>query len=430
MALSASTVWEVRTTGSDTNGGGYVSGGTDWSQQDSPQYSVTDGVTNGTTTITSATANFGTDVVGNIMYVQGGTGSVAAGWYQIISRTNATTIVVDRSTGLTAGTGVTLKIGGALASPGIVGGLAVGGNTLYIKTGTYTITTSSANVSGGVISTSGAATLVVRGYGVTRGDNLNPPTLFVQAGVTGMTVLTLGVNTFAQAVINLIIDGNSQVGVSGFSLFRTGTHLCQAKNCPGTGFAGGGFDRCYAENCGSGFGTGPANDCESKNCTTGFNNTQVAINCIARGGTTGFSAGGGICWKNCTARDCSSTGFTVSGSTGGNVTNCIATNCTTKGFSNTATGPVLFAQNASYSNGTNDAGTVAVTLSADPFVSSTNAGLNSTAGGGASCLAAGTPGLFPGGTTTGYPDIGAAQHQDSGGGVFAPINMNGGFING
>ena len=85
MAIGAACVWEVRTTGNDTNGGGYAGGGTDWSQQDSAQYSVTDGVTAGTTTITSATANFGTDVVGNVMYVQGGTGSVTAGWYQIIS---------------------------------------------------------------------------------------------------------------------------------------------------------------------------------------------------------------------------------------------------------------------------------------------------------------------------------------------------------
>ena len=64
MALSANTVLEVRNGGSDTNGGGFVTGaaGTDWSQQDAAQYSVTDGVTAGTTTITSATANFGTDV--------------------------------------------------------------------------------------------------------------------------------------------------------------------------------------------------------------------------------------------------------------------------------------------------------------------------------------------------------------------------------
>ena len=76
MALSASTQIEIRSGGSDTNGGGYVSGGTDWSLFDSPQYSVTTGTTFGTTTINSSTANFGTDVVGNLISVSGGTGSI------------------------------------------------------------------------------------------------------------------------------------------------------------------------------------------------------------------------------------------------------------------------------------------------------------------------------------------------------------------
>lgn len=127
MALSANTIWEVRlTNGSDTNGGGWVAGstGTDWSQQASPQYSVTDAVGNGTTTITSATAAFGTDVVGNVCYFNGA-------WYQITSRTNATTIVVDRSTG--TGTGLTLKIGGALKTIAAAQAVLVYSNKVYVK---------------------------------------------------------------------------------------------------------------------------------------------------------------------------------------------------------------------------------------------------------------------------------------------------------
>ena len=59
-----------------------------------------------------------------------------------------------------------------------------------------------------------------------------------------------------------------------------------------------------------------------------------------------------------------------------------------------------------------------VTLSADPFVNagSGNFGLNAISGGGALVRAAGYPGTYPGGTTTGYADGGAVQHQDSGGG--------------
>lgn len=103
MALASTIGWEIRTSGVNTNGGGFKAGasGTDWTQQDSAQYAVTDAVTDGTTTITSASANFGTDVVGNVLYIQGGTGAIAAGWYEIITRASSTTITVDRSTGLT-----------------------------------------------------------------------------------------------------------------------------------------------------------------------------------------------------------------------------------------------------------------------------------------------------------------------------------------
>ena len=99
MALAAACVWEVRTTGASTNGGGFKTGasGTDWSQQATAQYAVADGVTNGTTTITSATANFGTDVVGNLIYVSGGTGSITADWYEITATTSSDAWWVEAS---------------------------------------------------------------------------------------------------------------------------------------------------------------------------------------------------------------------------------------------------------------------------------------------------------------------------------------------
>jgi hypothetical protein len=56
MALNAAVVWDVRTTGNDTNGGGFRAGaaGTDYSQQDAKNtagnhQSTTDAVANGTT---------------------------------------------------------------------------------------------------------------------------------------------------------------------------------------------------------------------------------------------------------------------------------------------------------------------------------------------------------------------------------------------
>jgi hypothetical protein len=63
-------------------------------------------------------------------------------------------------------------------------------------------------------------------------------------------------------------------------------------------------------------------------------------------------------------------------------------------------------------------GTGAITLSADPFTNSATGdySLNTTSGGGADLRALGFPGAFPGGTMTGYADVGPIQHQDSGGG--------------
>ena len=80
--------------------------------------------------------------------------------------------------------------------------------------------------------------------------------------------------------------------------------------------------------------------------------------------------------------------------------------------------------NAFYSNTSGarnnvTAGANDVTLTGDPFTNGASGdfSLNNTAGAGAACRAAGYPGVFINGLTTGYIDLGAAQHQDSGGGT-------------
>src|SRR4051794_28973064 len=107
LGCQAARMWEVRTAGADTNGGGYVSGGTDYSQNDhknaagcvscgstTANLSTTDAVANGTTTITSASAAFTSSITGNMIYLQGGSGSLAAGWYQA-TYVSSTSITVD-----------------------------------------------------------------------------------------------------------------------------------------------------------------------------------------------------------------------------------------------------------------------------------------------------------------------------------------------
>lgn len=120
MALNASVNWRIRIGGNELNGGGYdsaVSGaGTDYSEQDSPQLSLTDLATTGVTaTITSVAAGFTAAMVGNIVRIASGT-NFTAGYYMIITYTNATTVILDRAPTTGAGVSGVGRIGGAHAS--------------------------------------------------------------------------------------------------------------------------------------------------------------------------------------------------------------------------------------------------------------------------------------------------------------------------
>jgi len=55
-----------------------------------------------------------------------------------------------------------------------------------------------------------------------------------------------------------------------------------------------------------------------------------------------------------------------------------------------------------------------ITLTADPFTNAAagDFSLNNVAGGGALLRGLGFPGVFPGGLTTGYLDVGAVQHYE------------------
>lgn len=392
MAIAAGAVYEVRTTGSDTNGGGFVTGssGTDWSQQNSAQYAVTNAVTNGTTTITSSTANFGTDVVGNILYIQGGTGSITAGWYQITSRTNSTTIVVDRSTGLTTGTGATLNIGGALASPGQAAQIATtNGNKIWINQGTYNVSTSTAG-SGGPVSTGTNSQIVIEGYDVTRGDRTaNRPILKWTASSPGATSYLVVLATNPSVIVsNIEMDGNNVTNVSGASFSNRGLFIdCIAKNCSTTsqaGFYGGGASsnrgpiRCYATNCTKGFSYGSPVQCIAYNCGTGFSDIYRATYCIAYANTgDGFNNSSGVLGAqliNCTSTGNTGDGFDTSASNSAGFLNCVSTNNTGYGFNLHATNFMrncaTFNNTSGATNGTPHLNSGAVLLSADPYQNS------------------------------------------------------------
>jgi hypothetical protein len=443
VAIAAATVLEIRTTGNDINGGGFVTGssGTDWSLQATPQYSVTDGVTNGTTTITSSTAAFGTDVVGNLIYVQGGTGAVVAGWYQITAWNSASSITVDRSTGLTAGTGVTLRIGGALASPGQACAIAqVSGNIVYNLAGTYAIANGTANTAGQKYTIASGVFFV--GYTSNRTLTNTDAAPVHNAAVGNMVMATLGGN---QCIIHNVSFTNS-------NSFASVTGLANSNNednvewCSFTGLA-------TPLNC-NGVG-GLTVDCVFTNC--GPTSTPGAAfsfkRCYFTGGTgTSLSSGVGYTIENCVVYNGAGTGITVGTNTtvdgcavygmtgnhagvqmtgaGARVYNTISCNNvgTGKGFDrNAISGTAIHNCAAGGNGGANfDANFTAaelfntVTLTGDPFISAStgNFMLNNTAGAGAACQGTGTPGTFNGlPNSTGYRDIGVFQHQSLGGGA-------------
>jgi hypothetical protein len=452
MALSANTEWEVRATGSNTNGGGFVNGasGTDWTQQDSPQYSVTDGVANGTTTITSATANFGTDVVGNIVYVSGGTGSITAGWYQITSRTNSTTIVLDRSTGLTAGTGVTLKIGGAFATLSQVFTVVVASNTVWVKSGSYSISTGLTTGSTGNDLPNTAPDCLL-GYNTTRGDcptGSSRPTISTSSSIV---MLSFGSNNLH--IENFILDGGG-VATKGIVLSSDRGNIisnCKVTNCTTMGIqgAGGNVNRCEVTGMTSGataaFYMNADNciDCYAHdNTCTGFScdgsdSGSIFVRCISANNSGASSDGfasrgtllGASCMLNCVSYNNGRHGLYVPGNYASmSVNNCVFVKNGDFGISwgvvlKKATLDINYnafgtgsIQNTSGLRSNVIAGINDITITANPFTDPDNGdfSLNNTANGGTSLRAAGYPGVMPGATTTGYMDIGAIQHQDAG----------------
>lgn len=446
MALSEHTVWDVRTTGSNTNGGGFVTGasGTDWSQQDAAQYAVTDAVTDGSSTITSATASFGTDVVGNILYITGGTGAIVADFYQITVRNSATSITVDRSTGLTTGTGATLNIGGSFQTiQTAMARMSIDGMIAYVKQGTYNLITA-INTPTATL-TNGDRRLL--GYTTTHGDSptgAGRPTVKTDGNAINAVLL----DTMGWRIGSFIFDGSGAsaglIGISGDTATHTTIHHCKITN-----FSTRGIDLNHA-------GAAYANviNCEVTNCAQGItasflfkmincwihDNTGVGVICtefstILRSvisNNTGASSDGIQCFhgafiSHCVivgnGRDGIRTPWTYSIGLGGHMLNNMLMSNSGYGI-HTENGLARAYESVDYNaffNNTSGARNVIlagphdVTLTADPFINA--AGnvyhLNTTAGGGAALRAAGFPGLFPGGLTTGYLDIGAAQHQDS-----------------
>jgi hypothetical protein len=448
VALPSTLVLEVdASTGSDNNGGGFdpsvASPGTDLTYGAGQHaYAYTDlEIGSPSTKLASVSRPFTAADVGNTVNVTGGTG-FTTGRYNVRSvvSSNAT---VDRAVGTTSSTGGTGTLGGAMASPGAAAGFVVSGNTVWVKSGTYTFS-ATANVSGGRVNS--ALICHWRGYQTTRGDNGTRPVF--DAGAATMTLFTQSSGA-GSLVENLdLTNSAARAAVAGFSVGQNVT----ARRLRATSMTGVGLTAASS--------SGKYSFCEMVSCAGGFLSSGTGnsfAGCVARSCSAyGFqvSATQSAYWDRCVAYAISNTGFLVASAGGDGVASgCVAYGCTGAsghGFSSTTGGRFAATGSAAYGNaqkgffgassglsnwlascagGNNtggdqsafDAGTVEgfITLTADPF---TNAALldftlNTAAGGGALLRAAGWPATLPGLAGTGYPDVGAYQSQAAAGGL-------------
>jgi hypothetical protein len=205
--------------------------GIDYTQQTAAEIAVTDAVTAGTTTIVSATAAFSKAHIGNLIYVAGGTGSVVGAWYEVASVTNSTTIVVDRSTGLTTGTGATLNLGGALATIGGLGSMMVASNQAFLQYSAtnYQITATSGSGATGTATVSGGTVTAVT---LTGGGSGYVSPAGIPSGAAVAITFTGGGGTGATAHVGVVTGACSgaitvEQGGSGYGTTPTPVFLPQ-----------------------------------------------------------------------------------------------------------------------------------------------------------------------------------------------------------
>lgn len=432
-AFAATTEWDVRTTGNDANGGGFnvAATGTDRSQSDTPFIQFTDLLVDAATAtkITSAAHPFDSTSPGNIINITGntGTGTFTVQRVQIVSVAGAVA-TCDKNVGSLGATLGTGNLGGSLATNATAFPLMVLGNTVWLQTGTYTITAAIPMTVGGQFS----------GYQTSHGDGGTAPLITTatdsvialhHSGSNYRSVDNISFSNTASVRANCIDTQSSgmtlQVSRASFQGCATAigggvqgwANLTVLKvsirNCTADGITGGGtiiIALSYIYDC-------------ANNITTAATFISITRTVIANGRTHGLfwntSGERGLVVTNCTFVSNVGSGIYFNNVVNGGITAHIANNVF---YGNTGYGVdqntgttnahLVISNNGFGSNSTAAMRTGAtqvasVTLTADPFVSAATEDfrLNSTAGGGAALKGQAIPGLFGAGGL----DIGAVQ---------------------
>lgn len=453
-AFGAKTIWQVQTTGADTNGGGFDSGvgspGTDESASGGAAITVTSSGSTGTGSPAFTATTHGP---GNFIHIASGSGCTT-GWFEILSQSSGTA-TFDHSMGTGTCVGV---IGNPLASPGQAGGVKVAGNDVCIKNGTYSMTTASTNVSGGMVDDSTGGVDQTNssqwiGYSTTcvTGNTDTKPLLQASGAISSFTILKASGNYVDFQ--NLSLDAASKTTSTGMELANNYTRASNIKaanctvfgiklddsensvflnqaevtGCTGAATAGlyiGSTAKAVNVNshanathgvqltvnatcshCFSWSNTGASSD--------GFNGLSVGYSVVYsvayNNGRAGFdltgNAGFGTLLMNDVAEANASVGFNSDGVKAG----AFCWNCA--GYNNNGT--TSLSGQYSTTNLPNFIGYIANTTGT--FFTNAASGdfsTNATANQGALIRAAGYPATFPGGTTANYIDVGVAQHQD------------------
>jgi hypothetical protein len=423
----------------------------DYSQQSTP-ISLTGLTSSGANAIilTSAATKA---MTGNGIQTTGGT-NFTLGVYSISSVVAGVSITVDRNDTTGVGAAGTAGVGGAFATPGMAGSIKVASADVFIKAGTYTCTSQTANVAGGVVSdTTGGATTSVSdwvGYNTTRildcTDSTQPT---ISAGTLGAGTYTMvaGSGNYTRFQ-NLTVDCASQgttTAIAYTGAFQCTANLCNVKNFTKIGFstsagannlnrctATGGTSAATAAFDLSGASSAVCTYCEAyANAAPGFrfNTMMTFVGCIASAQTNssnGWLMNGGTyaTFVNCVAYGNAGSGFDCTGNVRWLLfTNCIAEANLAWGWNATTVSDGTVLLNCGGYNNTSGNYSTTNIIHTYNFVNNTtgtffnNPGsgdfsLNSLPNQGSLARAAGFPGLMPRGTSTGYADIGAIQHAD------------------
>lgn len=430
----------------------------DYSQTGSALLTITDGVIGATNTqATSALTPFDVSMIGNVVNWTSGTGWIVQR-VGIVS-VSMVTATFSSSLGTAASTGGHGIAAGALSDPSLAFTVITAAyQTIFIKSGTYTITTRFGSQSGGVLNYTGTNSIRVTGYSTNRHHSNTDTQPIIKAGVS-LTSATLVQLTTSQRFYNFTVDTTSGSSVNAISNAAATVLNCTTQNlasgCYGIQNQSGGvgincLNLTSASNSSGAFEISSAGAfyfcvCDG-NAGIGFRYTGgpygTVSHCLARNltGTNGYGFQYVTLASNCYAYNCAHDGFA-----GDNLAqyciNCVAVGNGGYGFNYSSNSQQIALVNcAGYNNASGNYPTTPpfVNLNfkactSDPATSSSGGNFlpNATASAGALLTGAAYPSSLVGLSTNNYGTIGVVESGTGGaggGGEMVQAAMTGGIV--